>query len=1364
MAVGSLLAQDTLLPVLHFDPLSTANGLPSNYVRSRIVRDDLGFVWIGTINGLVRYDGNTARVYGPVEGDTHSLASRTVNSILQDSKGRLWIGGWERGLSLYDRARDRFINFAPGFGTDHTYHPAPTTALYEDRAGDLWLGTEGSGAVHVAIPDAVGDLDSLAAQLRFTSYPLSTPRNSAADIYQRTDGTVLIASDRGVLLLSRSSSSASRIPAGDPLAGHVDSIAVQRFLEDSRGNFWVASATRGVYLFDPDGNNVRTLRHRAADPRSISSDNVWDVAEAPDGWIWMGTQKGVDIVDPSTFTRLQHLSSGASPGMSALIRVSFDRTGIAWIGTAGDGVYRWSPRSLRIPHYSLGRADGRPRGFSNVERSRNGTLWLVSEGVAVHLDPVTRRVLGSIDVFRGKKPVALYGNNNQALLDGDSILWLGTWGLGLFRIDLASRSVRNYLHDSPYGRSGIALSVARSNDGSIWAAGYSDGLLEFDTRTGHFRRVPTATGNLLQHLMMDRTGQLWLASETQGVGIYDPGTGIERQYTSNPADSGSINQNRTRATFQDPQGRIWVGAGHSVNLWDSATGTFKRFTNRHYPDALWSLPVGTDPSGRLWISLSFGGLSVFDPSSRTFTNLVDADGTCGYVTDMENLPDGRVILAGDLGVNMVSPDIPPLNRPPPSLLFTRLAINDVSVPPPRLAKGAAALALSPAENTLEVEFAALDMETPHAVEYRYRLVGLESDWVRPSGRRYVRYASLPPGKYELRVAAASRLKEWADQEIVLTIDVAAPWWRTPWAYAAYGLLALALLYGSYRLRLNRFRLEQKAAMEHLQAERLAEMDRMKSRFFANISHEFRTPLTLILGPIRDWKARARNEAEAIEFGHAERNAHRLLGLVNQLLDLSKLEAGAMHVRARRINVVPVIKGIAYSFESSAGIRGISLSVVCQPGEIEAYVDRDMLEKILTNLIANAFKFTPEGGSVEVTAGAIGGRGAAGTGISGEAGSFEVRVRDSGIGIPPDELPRIFERFYQVDNSQTRAFEGSGIGLAVVKELVELHHGSIEARSEPGRGSEFIVRLPLGREHFGDEEIATLPVPPSGPATSTRDARTAASDSEVSQQAREASGSVAEEDEAVSVKPVVLVVEDSADVRAYIRGHLLAEYHVLEAANGVEGLERAREEIPDLVISDVMMPRMDGYQICRALKEDEKTSHVPVILLTAKAGTEDRIEGLETGADDYLIKPFEPKELVARVRNLIETRRKLRELMKVPLRPSDIVVTSMDDAFLKKAIEAVEQHMGEEGFRVEDLGAHLAMSRVQLHRKITALTNHPPGEFIRYLRLHRAMELLKSDAGTVSEIAYSVGFGDPSHFTRRFRELFGVLPSEVRGQP
>ena len=246
--------------------------------------------------------------------------------------------------------------------------------------------------------------------------------------------------------------------------------------------------------------------------------------------------------------------------------------------------------------------------------------------------------------------------------------------------------------------------------------------------------------------------------------------------------------------------------------------------------------------------------------------------------------------------------------------------------------------------------------------------------------------------------------------------------------------------------------------------------------------------------------------------------------------------------------------------------------------------------------------------------------------------------------------------------------------------------------------------------------------------------------------------------------MVLVVEDSADVRAYIRGHLLAEYHVLEAANGVEGLERAREEIPDLVISDVMMPRMDGYRLCRALKEDEKTSHVPVILLTAKAGTEDRIEGLETGADDYLIKPFEPKELVPRVRNLIETRRKLRELMKVPLRPSDIVVTSMDDAFLKKAIEAVEQHMGEEGFRVEDLGAHLAMSRVQLHRKITALTNHPPGEFIRYLRLHRAMELLKSDAGTVSEIAYSVGFGDPSHFTRRFRELFGVLPSEVRGQP
>jgi len=560
-------------------------------------------------------------------------------------------------------------------------------------------------------------------------------------------------------------------------------------------------------------------------------------------------------------------------------------------------------------------------------------------------------------------------------------------------------------------------------------------------------------------------------------------------------------------------------------------------------------------------------------------------------------------------------------------------------------------------------------------------------------------------------------------------------------------------------------------MEHFQKEHLAEVDRLKSRFFANISHEFRTPLTLILGPIQKWRDKAQEEDLEKDMGMAERNANRLLRLINQLLDLSKLEAGAMKLRATRMNIVPLVKGIAYSFESSAGIRGVDLDVRVDQEEIEVYCDRDMVEKILSNLLSNAFKFTSEGGSVRVSL-----RGVP-PGMTMKQSDFrqeerllqqteprndmvmsgyaEVSVADTGIGIPPEQLDKVFDRFYQVDASQTREHEGSGIGLALVKELVELHHGTIHVQSEVGKGTTFTVRLPLGRDHLKDDEIVETPV---SVEPTVREAGGALVDKSGGGPKEEV-----EPEKEEGENPIVLVVEDNADVRTYIKDYLVPVYQVTEARDGAEGIEKAQEVIPDLIISDVMMPKKDGYEVCRTLKLDEKTSHIPIILLTAKAASENKIEGLEIGADDYLIKPFEPKELLARVKNLINLRRKLRERFKVsvPLRPGEIAVTSMDDAFLKRVMAAVEQHIADEDFHVEGLGAEVGLSRVQLHRKLTALTNQGPGEFIRYIRLHRAMELLQKGAGTVSEVAYNVGFSDPSYFSRCFHKQFGKVPTDVK---
>ncbi len=482
----------------------------------------------------------------------------------------------------------------------------------------------------------------------------------------------------------------------------------------------------------------------------------------------------------------------------------------------------------------------------------------------------------------------------------------------------------------------------------------------------------------------------------------------------------------------------------------------------------------------------------------------------------------------------------------------------------------------------------------------------------------------------------------------------------------------------------------------------------------------------------------------------ERNANRLLRLINQLLDLSKLEAGGMKLEASKQNIVPFVKGVAQSFESSAGKRGIALTVEVEADEIEMYFDRDKLEKILVNMLSNAFKFTEEGGAVSVTVGRIA------DSLNSKA---EISVRDTGLGIPSDQIDKVFDRFYQVDASQTREQEGSGIGLALTKELVELHHGTIAVTSEVGKGTTFVVTLPLGREHLKDDEVigvAAIPTPLVSDTEPEPITLNLEPDAVLSRQ------SAITTPQSAIQSPLVLIIEDNADVRAYIRSYLEPQYRMLDAVDGADGVEQAKQNIPDLIICDVMMPKMDGNEVCKRLKQDEKTSHVPIILLTAKAGQENKIEGLETGADDYLTKPFDAKELLVRVKNLIDLRRKLREKFSVGkvLKPGEIAVTSVDDQFLQKAMAIVENKMPDENFSVDEFAREVGMSRSQLLRKLTALTSQSPSDFIRYMRLHRAKQLLEQNAGNVSEIAFTVGFNSVAYFTKCFREQFSVVPSEV----
>ncbi len=777
---------------------------------------------------------------------------------------------------------------------------------------------------------------------------------------------------------------------------------------------------------------------------------------------------------------------------------------------------------------------------------------------------------------------------------------------------------------------------------------------------------------------------------------------------------------------QDKKGDIWVMAGNKNSRLYHGRLTDGNYVWLNRPfrrlkDMNSVLEIYPEPNGFVWFLGRDEKIYRFDPNfTQKFKDTFSA-----LVRRVRTIPGDSLIWGGSLQ----SPSIK--LSPKATLSFT--------------------------ENSVRFEYAAPSYDQPEANRYQTKLEGYDSGFHPWTAETKKDYTGLPAGTYTFRVIAKNIYGDTSSEGRFI-ITVLAPWYQSWWAYILY--LAIAVLIVVLIVKIRIVSLKQKTRqLESLvddrtriireQAEKLEVLNTMKSRFFANISHEFRTPLTLILGPIDDMLARPEKKPEKKTLNLMQRNALRILQLINQLLDLSRLESGKLKLQVSRGDLSVFIKGIVMSFASLAGQKKIDLDYL-EPSRKEdlaglknAYFDHDIIEKIFYNLLSNAFKFTAEGGAVQAK-------------ISNhkKSGFVEISIKDSGIGIPANRLETIFERFYQVDSGNTREQEGTGIGLALTKELVEQHHGAISVMSTVGEGTEFKVILPVSKEHFSADEI----IDGMAPVVSVNE----------NDNPRESSPEQIPKMNAVdalnpdSDTPIILVVDDHPDVRRYIRSHLEDRYKILEAEDGTDGVKKAIESIPDIIISDVMMPKLDGYQLCETLKLNEKTSHIPIVLLTAKAGEKDKISGLETGADDYLTKPFNSKELHVRVRNLIAQRRKLQERFQKEgmLKPQDVNVTSVEEAFLVRLKKTIEENLGIENFGVESLSAALSIGRRQLHRKIKAITGQTPTNFIRSMRLQRAKQLLEHKSGTVSEIAFQTGFGSLSYFSSSFKEQFGKLPSEI----
>ncbi|MBN1479627.1 response regulator [candidate division KSB1 bacterium] len=1327
---------------LHFEHLTINDGLSQNLVYA-ILQDHKGFMWFGTSDGLNRYDGYQFTVFRHNPFDSTSVSGPVIPALFEDRDGTLWIGA--KGLNRFDRQTETFIRYLHDPAAPQSISHNDVYAITEDQTGALWVGT-GQG-LNRLLPDRNGRF------IRYRHDPANP--NSLSDDHIR----ILLVDDQGTLWIG-TMNGLNALPNDNTACffhHHFDNTVITALYKDSKGNVWVGTPAALYRLDRLNGEATFQTFALAAQTRQLDwQGSIMAICERPDRKLWLGTLLGLALFDPHA-AEAQFIRHDAfdphSISFDAVISICRDRGGCFWFGTPGKGLDKLAPITKKFHHYGgkqhhlFGQSE---LSIKAILEDRTGHLWVAANDRLYQIDRTTDRW----HWFRGISfPVGTIAEDAPGCLwfeadRGFSVLDPRTGQIK--RISFVPRHHQSVMLSTPDG----VWEHLPNISGLLIAAG-----------------VPNADNLIVFRAVQQTDDLIWLTTDA-GLIRLNPMDSSAHVYRNDPANPSSLSYDVIYAILPDPLEParfLWLGtAGGGLNCLDMTTETFTHYTEKDGLPNNVVYGILSDDHGRLWMSIN-RGLSRFDPVSKTCRNYDVRDGLQSNEFNRNayfKSRKGEMFFGGINGLNVFHPDSIRDNPHAPSVVMTDFYINyqSVSFRDPRspLQKPVSEtdeIRLAHFQNTIAFEFAALDFTAPEKNRYAYKLENLDQQWVQAGTRRRATYTSLSPGTYVFRVKGANNDGVWHETGTSIRLVINPPVWKTWWAYTVYVLFMIAAVIGfvQYRVRhLQKRARELESAVQErtaevvahekqlaLQAEKLRELDHIKSGFFANISHEFRTPLTLILAPVKRLISEITQDNIKQELRLIHKNGQRLLRLVNQLLDLSRLETGKMTMQVRRGNIVALVREITMSFASLAEQKNISLQFRCETEEILLYFDKDKIEKIFYNLLSNAFKFT-EKGSVQVSVQRV--REDAPDKSAAQDHCFvDIAVSDTGIGIRPDLLPHIFNRFYQGDVSSTREHEGAGIGLSLVKELVELHRGEVSVASVDGQGSTFTVRLPMSKEVFGAEELSeTLAL--SDDLINLEDSDTV---------------SGARPESMAEFDTIILVVEDHADVRTLIRDYLQDEYRTVEAANGVEGLEKAREIIPDLILGDVMMPRMNGYDMCRALKEDERTSHIPVILLTARAALEDKVTGLKTGADDYLTKPFESEELLARVQNLIRSRRTLRERWKttVVLKPNEMAATPLDQAFLEKALAIVEERLDDEAFSIEEFACRMGMSRSQLHRKLHALTNQSASLFLRSVRLLRAADLLRSHAGSVGEIAYRVGFGSQAYFTRCFQEQFGCSPKE-----
>ncbi|MDT3405466.1 two-component regulator propeller domain-containing protein [Mucilaginibacter terrae] len=1309
---------------------STNDGLPSKSVTCAL-RSKTGIMWLGTANGLCRFDGYSFKVFVSRSGNLQGLSNNFINSLAEDQDGNIWIGTMD-GLCILEPKEEKFRSFRHDARNAQSISNDKIWSVLCDRNNNIWVGTD-----------------------------------DGFNQYERKNDEFLV---------YRPDAKNSNAMVGK---------SVNSIIEGEGPDLWLGNWGGGLTRFNRSSKVFRSFKQEWK-AGSKNPNDVWSVVWGKDKTLWVSTYwKGLYNFNPRT-QQFKYFGGpdADNPSVFSAVAVSNEKllvggtAGIFWLNIATN---KW----IKVN-------DGTFYANGEIYDDRAGRFWLCTNSGLIKLD--TNQYKFNFASFNiGQKAV-------KALLEQDSLLWLGT-NNGLYQFDLRTgqttefryngnsraissndisklyidskkqlwvltengfdlynknnRTFTNFTHHSKLGslfNEDVFRDMIELTPGKYLLA-TDAGLKTFNSANQtfeHYYNQPnnpnSISNNHLYCLSKDLDGTIWIGTAGGGVNRFDPATKTFRRYLRKDNSKGDISDNTINNIFRDSRGGIWICTVNGLNRYDRKQDNFISYSNNNGFASNEFNNICEDAEGKLWV-LTGTGLSRFDPVNLEVKNFDEADGA--FVSDrIAKGPGGLMLVAGPSGILYFSPAQIKLNAQKPPVYLTDLQIFNRSVVPgvgSVLKKyginAADEIRLSHGQNMFSVEFSALNYTNSEKNNYAYKLLGFDKKWNYVGNQRKATYTNLNPGRYTLKVKAANNDGYWNEAGKEIKIIITPAWYATWWAYSIYLLIIAGLVTVFVFYKSRQAKLQYRIKVANIESEKEKELSEKKLSFFTNISHEFRTPLTLIINPVKELLYKNDQNIDTTSLNIVYRNARRLLGLVDQLL-LFRKAGDDDELRVSMVNIVELTKEVFLCFTHQARVKNIQYDFHSPDSPIEVLLDREKVEIVLFNLLSNAVKFTPPHGRIEVK-------------VSESENTAIIQVSDTGRGIPASIGEKLYNRFYQEPHQSNAPMGGFGIGLYLVKTFIERHKGKVTYESELGAGTVFKVELLKGKEHLDKAQIV------EDTASSSVLLREMIDDEVTVNASVEAATEPDLMQPLASDSKTILVVDDNDEIREYIKLIFKLDHQVLEAADGETGLNLVKETMPDIVISDVMMPGMSGIELCNLIKDDASISHIPVILLTASSSPEIKLKGIEGGADDYISKPFDRDLLKARVSSILKSRNTLQQYFynEITLSPGNLKISNEYKQFLDLCIKVVEKHLQDADFSILVLAQELGISKSNLNNRVKSISGLSPNNFIRFIRLRKAAELFINTNNTIMETAYQVGINDAKYFREQFSKLFNMNPSQ-----